>query len=612
MPEKVIVFWQKSTIARSIAILPRHDQFKIFVIAVLQLISGFLDLLGVALIGILGSLGVSGVQSQAPGTRVASVINFLRISSFSFQEQIAILGFLASAILISRTFISIFLTRRTLFFLSRRGAKITGELTSRLLTKSLLFVQTRSTQEILFSMTTGVSMITLGILGTAVAIAADLSLLIIMSVGIFLIDQSIALSSAVFFGIIAFILYKFMNVRAHELGKKNQILAVKSSEKIIEALNSYRELVVRNRRAYYSREISTARMNIAETMAEIQFLPNISKYVIETSVILGAILIAGIQFAIHDATHAVGSMTIFLAAATRVAPAVLRIQQGTVQIVGSAGSAASTLDLIEELNDVPLDKYYDIPYDREHVGFVGSLEIKDLSFSYSAEAGLVLDGISMSIPEGSMVAIVGPSGAGKSTLADVLLGIITPDKGSVLISRKSPAEAISSWPGAISYTPQNVMISDGTILENISLGFARDSYPMDSIVHSLEIAQLTNYIESLSDGIYTQVGENGVNLSGGQRQRLGIARAMFTHPKFLVLDEATSSLDGQTEADLSGAIQSIKGHVTVFLIAHRLSTIRFADVVHYMDKGRIIASGTFDEVRRAVKDFDNQANLMGL
>ena len=211
-----------------------------------------------------------------------------------------------------------------------------------------------------------------------------------------------------------------------------------------------------------------------------------------------------------------------------------------------------------------------------------------------------------------MVAIVGPSGAGKSTLADVLLGIITPDKGSVLISGKPPAEATSSWPGAISYTPQNIMISDGTILENISLGFARDSYPMDAIVHSLEIAQLTSYVESLPDGIYTQVGENGVNLSGGQRQRLGIARAMFTHPKFLVLDEATSSLDGQTEADLSRAIQSIKGHVTVFLIAHRLSTIRFADVVHYMDKGRIIASGSFEEVRRAVKDFDNQANLMGL
>jgi ABC-type multidrug transport system fused ATPase/permease subunit len=612
MPDKIGLLWNKSTVGRSLSILPRKDQFKILVIVILQIISGFLDLLGVALIGILGSLGVSGVQSQAPGTRVGSVINFLHIDSFSFQEQIAILGFLASAILISRTFISIFLTRRTLFFLSRRGAMITGELTSRLLSKSLLFVQTRSTQEILFSMTTGVSMITLGILGTTVALVADLSLLIIMGVGIFLIDQSIAISSAAFFGIIAFILYKFMNVRANELGKKNQILAVKSSEKIVEALNSYRELVVRNRRAYYSREISTARMNIAETMAEIQFLPNISKYVIETSVILGAILIAGIQFAIHDATQAVGSMTIFLAAATRVAPAVLRIQQGTVQIVGSAGSADSTLALIEELNDVAVSKYLDVPYSKEHKSFVGSLEIKNLSFSYGTEAGLVLNDISMNIPEGSMVAIVGPSGAGKSTLADAILGIIEPDAGSVHISGKSPSEAISSWPGAISYTPQNVMISDGSILENVSLGFAANTFPMEAVEHSLGIAQLENYVRDLPDGINTQVGENGVNLSGGQRQRLGIARAMFTYPKFLVLDEATSSLDGQTEADLSKAIQSIKGHVTVFLIAHRLSTIRFADVVHYMDKGRIVASGTFDEVRRTVKDFDDQANLMGL
>jgi ABC-type bacteriocin/lantibiotic exporter with double-glycine peptidase domain len=110
----------------------------------------------------------------------------------------------------------------------------------------------------------------------------------------------------------------------------------------------------------------------------------------------------------------------------------------------------------------------------------------------------------------------------------------------------------------------------------------------------------------------TQVGERGAMISGGQRQRLGIARAMFTRPHLLVLDEATSSLDGETEASISEAIHALRGSTTVVIIAHRLSTVRNVDIIVYLSEGKILATGTFDEVRRAVPDFDRQARLMGL
>ena len=155
-------------------------------------------------------------------------------------------------------------------------------------------------------------------------------------------------------------------------------------------------------------------------------------------------------------------------------------------------------------------------------------------------------------------------------------------------------------------------ISNGTFRENVGLGYPAEVVTDDLVWHALEIAQLGDFVRALPDGIDTKVGEKGTKISGGQRQRLGIARAMFTCPKLLVLDEATSALDGQTEADISEAIQGLKGSVTVVMIAHRLSTVRNADHVIYMDGGRLVSQGTFEQVRCEVPDFDKQAKLMGL
>jgi ABC-type multidrug transport system fused ATPase/permease subunit len=153
---------------------------------------------------------------------------------------------------------------------------------------------------------------------------------------------------------------------------------------------------------------------------------------------------------------------------------------------------------------------------------------------------------------------------------------------------------------------------NGSIKANVSLGYSRDQSSDTRIKECLKIAQLEKLISDSPLGIEIQVGDQGAKLSGGQRQRLGIARAMFTNPALLVLDEATSSLDGQTEADLSEAINNLKGQVTIVLIAHRLSTVRAADLVVYLEQGEMLAKGTFDEVRSAVPNFDTQAKLMGL
>lgn len=601
-----------STIARSVQVLPKSDRTKIVLVVVLQVGLGFLDLVGVAAIGVLGALAVTGVQSIQPGDRVSGVLDMLGLSNLSFQNQIAILGLSAAAILVLRTVLSIVITRRIFFFLSRRGAIISSDLVSKLLSQSLLKVQERSTQDTLYSLTAGVSSITLGVLGTAITLIADGSLLIIMIIALFAVDPTIAITSLLFFGTLGFILYRTMNVKAHKLGYLNSEIAILSNEKIIEVLDSYRESVVRNRRDYYSREIRKLRLKLADVLAELQFMPNVSKYVIESGIVIGAVLIAGVQFALQDARHAVGTLSVFLAAGTRIAPAIMRLQQSAIQIRSGIGIAMPTLILIESLRFTPPVTEVDDDLDVIHEGFHSNVSIENVGLTYPGKNSPALDDISLQLVTGMSLAIVGPSGAGKTSLVDVLLGVLPPDTGVVSIAGKLPLDAVASWPGAISYVPQDVTISNGSFRENVSLGYPAEVATDELVWSALEVAQLSEFVRKLPQGLDMQVGEGGTKISGGQRQRLGIARAMFTQPKLLVLDEATSSLDGQTEADISDAIQALKGSVTVVMIAHRLSTVRNADQVIYMDHGKILARGSFEEVRRAIPDFDNQAKLMGL
>jgi ABC-type multidrug transport system fused ATPase/permease subunit len=496
--------------------------------------------------------------------------------------------------------------------LSRRGARISSSLISKLLSQDLLTIQRRTTQETLYAVTRGVDSITLGVIGITVTLISDISLLAVMTIGLLVVDPVIAMSTVVVFGFVGWLLYRLLNQSAKRLGLAESNLTIANNEKIVEVLNSYRESVVRNRRYFYAKEIEKTKFQLAHTLADIAFLPSISKYVIESTVVLGTLIISASQFLLQDASHAVATLSVFMAASTRIAPAVMRIQQGTIGIRQSLGSAGPTLTLIESFEGVEENPEASNLLETQHAGFIPTIEIRDLSLTYPQKEIPALNHIFLNIESGSFVAIVGPSGAGKTSLVDVLLGVLSASSGKVLISGKPPLETIAQWPGAIAYVPQDVAMSSGTIKENITLGFPHHSEDQSLIEGALRLAQLSEFIESLPQGLDTQVGERGTKLSGGQRQRLGIARAMFTKPKLLVLDEATSALDGQTESDISSSILKLKGNTTVVMIAHRLSTVRFADAVVYIDQGKILAQGTFEQVRAQVPNFEKQAQLMGL
>jgi ABC-type multidrug transport system fused ATPase/permease subunit len=612
MKERIRSFIKQSSVSRALKILDPADRFKVLALVFIQIALAFLDLIGVAVIGVIGSLAVTGIRSSQPGNRVSEVLKFLNLDNQSFQSQIAILGAISAVLLISRTIFSVLFTRKSIFFLSRRGAKISSELVLRLLQLPLQRIQARSTQETAFAVTTGVQTITLGILATFVTVISDAALLIVLTIGLFAIDVLTSLSTVLIFGLLSLAVFRLTSARAVWLGNQISTLGIESSKQIVEVLSSYRESVIRNRRFYYAEKIGKLRFELADADAEIQFMPNISKYLVESAVIVGAVLIAMIQFLLYDSSHAIAILTLFMAAGSRIAPAVMRLQQNAMTIKRNVGGAQVTLDLIHELMSEETVGNQIIPLDTEHLGFVPRVEIRNLEFSYQDSKTKSLSNINIEVAAGTSLAIVGPSGAGKTTLVDMILGVLAGNQGSVQISGKTPSECIKEWSGAIGYVPQDVMISDGTIRSNVALGFDFEDATDGLVWDALSRAHLKDFVASLPQGLDSSVGERGTRLSGGQRQRLGIARALFTRPKLLVLDEATSSLDGTLESEISDSIQELSGDVTVILIAHRLSTVRNANLVAYVENGKVVAQGTFDEVRNRVPNFDSQAKLLGL
>ena len=596
-------------------LVSKSDRIKLLIVSAIQVFLSFLDLIGVAFFGLIGSVTVAAISSTKIAGRTESVINFLGLNNYSSQFQVAILGLLAAILMVVKTFASLYFNKKVIFFLSRRSAVITANLTSNLFKKSFTEIKRQGSQKLIYTLTNGVDRITVGVLALSVALVADTSLLVILVTGLIFVNPIMTIILLFGLTLIASSLYLFIKNKNKQLALLGIQYGISSSTKIFEAVGSYRELLLRGQRQVFADGIGAARLSQSEANAKSNYLMNFNKYILEASVLLITLMIAGIQFLLSDALRSVATLTLFFAAISRIAPAIFRIQQNLLTIKRSLGEAKLTLELINSLK-LSINKLDNkkalgaVPI--SHDGFISKVSIKNLDFKYTDSENYAVSNVNLELSSGMYVAVVGPSGAGKTTFVDLVLGLHHPSKGSVEISGLDATDAIEKFPGAVAYVPQEIQLVSGSIIDNVLLGFKDDDANKKLVLSALKKAQLNEYINSNDAILDSNIGDEGRKLSGGQRQRIGIARALLTNPKILVMDEATSALDAQTEENISNTIGKIKQDSLVIVVAHRLATARKADLVIYMEDGQIKAQGSFDQVRSLIPNFDTQAQLMGL
>jgi ATP-binding cassette subfamily C protein len=246
---------------------------------------------------------------------------------------------------------------------------------------------------------------------------------------------------------------------------------------------------------------------------------------------------------------------------------------------------------------------------RTAFSYTRNIRLEKLSYSYPQTNQNVIDGVDLVIERGQSVAFVGASGAGKTTLVDLVLGLLEPTSGDIRVDGREIHDDLYGWQSLIGYIPQDTYVTDDTLRRNIALGRTDAEIDHVQIERVLRLAQLSAFVEDLPQGLETDVGERGARLSGGQRQRIGIARALYHDPDVLVMDEATSALDGETEKEITTAINQLSGKQTLIIIAHRLSTVRHCDVIVLLEAGRIVDQGSFASLVERNAEFHHLVGL---
>jgi ATP-binding cassette subfamily C protein len=299
------------------------------------------------------------------------------------------------------------------------------------------------------------------------------------------------------------------------------------------------------------------------------------------------VILAGALLTLIDVLHLPGAtVLVLLYLFFMIIPQFNALQLNYQAVVNMLPSFANVVDIkarCEAEAEREISHAHDVTLRRR-------VELRDVSFSYAADGQSAVEHVNLTVDAGKMTAVVGTSGAGKSTLADLIMGLIEPQKGAVLIDGVPlEAEQLDAWRGCIGYVAQETFLFNDTVRANLL--WAYPDATEDELGTALRLAAAEDFVAKLPDRMETVLGDRGVRLSGGEQQRLALARALLRKPSVLILDEATSNLDSENERRIQGAIEALHGGITIVAITHRLSTIRNADAIYVLEHGRVIETG---------------------
>ena len=588
-------------------LLDRRDRVLLIASGILQMSLVFLDLLGVLLLGSIVAIATSAVQGRPLPGIINQSIEFLNLQNMTPQALATVFGVVATISLLSKSFLNYYLNLRNSRFLASREAKISARMAQLILTQPITTLQKFGTPEYQHSLTIGVNSATVGILAGTIAIVSEIFLQVVMATTLLVFSPTLLLIFVLYFGAIFLLLNWMLGEKANKWSARVTSLSIAGTRAIADSLGSYREIVVSGKRDHFISIFRKSREEALEFSVKSSMLGQFSKYVFENSVILGGVVFAGYAFFTKTALEAASLLAIFIAAASRIAPSILKIQLGTLLLKGARGATSKFFEILHHLEEQSEPITSSIKNDLDS----SVIRFREVSFRYPSSDKNALSEFSSELKTGEFTAIVGPTGSGKSTLIDLMLGVLRPTHGSISVFGRDPEQV----PGSsirVGYVPQRVYLSEGSLIENICFGESSTQWDEDRVWDVLDTVLLRQWAAELPEGLTTLIGEGGARLSGGQRQRLGIARALYANPNLLVLDEATSALDAISEYEITEAFERLDKVLTKVVIAHRLSTVLKADKIVYLKGGKIQGMGTFNELRELIPDFDRQAELMGI
>ena len=437
-----------------------------------------------------------------------------------------------------------------------------------------------------------------------VLLAVSNGFLILLLVSLLAITNIIVTMAIASLILLVFIFYSLFRKQIAEWGKEGSEASGEIIRVVNHSLGGLKETHIIGCEEYFEAQLAAQVKRYAASASAYATVSQLPRLILEAVLMLFLIGFVSLTIILNgDAKQLIPTLSVFALTSIRLLPS-------AAHLIGAFGSIKNNshnlqklyLNLKEaeaELSDSPqLDGHHAaLPSASiRKLPFQQSINLHHVSYRYPGAKQPALNGISLDIPKGQSIALIGRSGAGKTTLVDVILGLLIPNSGDIRIDGRSIYTDIRAWQNMLGYIPQSIFLTDDTIERNIAFGVPDHEIDQQKLQKAVRSAQLESLIEQLPEGLQTSVGERGVRLSGGQRQRVGIARALYFEREILVLDEATASLDTETEQLVTEAIRSLSGTKTMIIIAHRLSTIQHCDRVYYLEQGQVAKVGSYEEV----------------
>ena len=563
-------------------IFSKRDKYKIALLLCIMVAGSFLELLGVAVFQPFVNIIMmpDSIQENSYLARIYQMFGCSTTESF--------LTVVALGIIVIYVVKNVYLwVEQNLIMKFTYGMqqKLSTRLLTTYLSEPYTFHLNKNIAELQRSMQEDTGLFTQVLMHT-LQLVAEVVVCIVLGVYLFTVSNSI---TVVIVGLLILCVVLFTKITkrfTEQLGKEAQVYKGKLYQWVNQSLGGVKEVKVLNReeffvssyKKYYGLYIKGVRIN--------RLLSITPKYMVEAVCMTGLLIaiIIKLNFGHGELENFIPQLATFAVAAFRLLPSVGRINEHVNNILYAVPSVDLIYGDLKGIEDYQESKGEE---EGKEWSFEHGITAKHITYAYPNTDTNVLEDASCVIPKGKTVAFIGSSGAGKTTMADIILGLLAPQRGKILVDDIDVFKNLTMWHHQIGYIPQVIYLSDDTIRNNIAFGIHEDQIDEEAVKTALKKAQLAEFVDTLPDGLDTIVGDRGVRLSGGQRQRIGIARALYHDPEILVLDEATSALDNETETAVMEAIESLQGSKTMIIIAHRLTTIQNADIIYEVGDGKV-------------------------